>query len=695
MIQDLQADVERFFGERLRELPGYEHRPQQLAMAAAVARAFTDEEILVAEAGTGTGKSLAYLVPALLWRLSGGKEPVIVATRTLTLQQQILDVDVPRLRDQTGLPFRAVQARGWSNYLCLRRMHSVPRSGELTPHEERLVEGVTAHVARGGGGTRPDIPVPDELWARLACESTACARQRCPLYDRCFLFQERRQLEGADLVITNHALLLSDLAMRREGAQGILPGLSRVILDEAHHLEETATDHLSYGFVRSDFFRLLQQLYKPKATTEEGGFLAGLRISLASAPVDADRRRDLLATVDRGLLAPIPALAHAAEEFLGWLGERVGREDKVALTPAFFQGPVGEEARESGARLAARLTDASSALREISERLDDLPDWSTGQALRVEVNGFADRLGSVKGDLEFCLYPEDPDWVFWVDHNSRDTAIGAAPLDVGPHLANLLFKDARTAVLTSATLTVGGSTHFLQDRIGLQGESYRVQELIVESPFEWERQALVAVARGLPDPGDPGFTRAIVDHVAHLVREIGGGTFLLVTSWKMLHDLKRMLQGQLDDVQVLAQGDADRSVLLNRFRDGGRYLLLGTDSFWEGVDVPGDALRCVILAKLPFRVPTEPVHQARSARLEGQGRDAFRDYHLPLAVVKFRQGFGRLIRTTTDRGVVLVLDGRLKTKSYGKTFLQSLPPARQQVDYLDRLVEDCITWIHR
>lgn len=683
--------VESFFTERLRELPGYEERPQQLEMAAAVARAFEDEEILVAEAGTGTGKSLAYLVPALLWRLQGGKEPVVVATRTLTLQQQILDVDVPRLRDQLGLPFRAVQARGWSNYLCLRRMYTLPRSGELTPHEAQLVEGVAAHVTRGGGGTRPEIPVPDELWSRLACESTACARTRCTLYDRCFLFLERKQLEGADLVITNHALLLSDLAMRGDGAQGILPGLSRVVLDEAHHLEETATDHLGCAFVRSDFFRLLQQLYRPKATTEEGGFLAGLRLSLATAPVDPDRRRDLLATVDRGLLAPIPALAHAAEDFLRWIAERVGREEKIALTPALLEG----EPLQAGLLLAARLTEAAGALREISGALDDLPEWLAGQALRVEVNGFADRLSSVRHDVEFCLYPEDRDWIYWVQHSQHDTGVGAAPLDVGPHLSRMLFREARTVVLTSATLTVEGSTRFLEERIGLAEEDYRLKSMVLDSPFDWERQALVAIARGLPDPGQPGFTQAMLKPVADLIEGLGGGTFLLVTSWKMLHDLKRLLPQWLSTVGVLAQGDADRSVLLNRFRDGGRYVLLGTDSFWEGVDVPGDALRCVILAKLPFRVPTEPVHQARSGRLQEKGQDPFRHYHLPMAVVKFRQGFGRLIRTRSDKGVVLVLDGRIRSKSYGKSFLESLPACARTEGSLGRVVDECLGWLSR
>lgn len=697
-VEGLRAEVDRFFRERMPLLPGFEDRPQQIQMASAVARAFEDEEILIAEAGTGTGKSLAYLVPALLWRAQGGREPVVVATRTLNLQQQILDVDVPRLRDRLGLPFKAVQARGWSNYLCLRRLQALPRTGELVPGEERLVQAVADHVARGGGGLRSDLPVPDDLWGRLACDSTACGRQRCPQYDRCFLFRERRELATADLVVTNHALLLSDLAIRRDGSNGILPGLTRVILDEAHHLEDTATDHLGYSFLRSDFFRFLQQLYKPKATTEEGGFLAGLRLTLSGAPVDAERRRDLLDRVDRGLLAPIPALAGAAEELLHSVAERIPKgAEKIPLDMGWFATPEGEEIRLAGERLANRLQDAAEALREVAEGLEEVPDWDAGQGLRMEVLGFAQRLGSVRAEVEWCLFPDSPDWVYWAEHSPRDTGLGAAPLDVGTQLSNLLFGTARTAVLTSATLTVGGRTDFLEERLGLKEplNAERVSRLVVESPFDFEHQALVAVARSLPDPGDPAFAEYVAGALGDLVAGLGGRTFLLVTSWRMLRELEALLTPRLAEagVTVLCQGKADRSALLNQFRSAGRYLLIGTDSFWEGVDVPGEALSCVILARLPFQVPTDPIHQARSSRLGETGRNPFAHYHLPLAVTKFRQGFGRLIRTATDRGVVLVLDGRTLSKSYGKAFLNSLPPCHREEGDLYRLVGDCLDWL--
>ncbi len=692
----LRAEVDRFFRERLPTLPNFEDRPQQRQMAEAVAQAFEDEEILVAEAGTGTGKSLAYLIPALLWRARGGREPVVVATRTLNLQQQILDVDVPRLQGPLGLPFRAVQARGWSNYLCLRRLASLPRMGDLTPSEASAVQALADHLSRGGGGLRSQVAVGDDLWSRLACDSTACGRQRCPFYGRCLLFRERQALEGADLVVTNHALLLSDLALRRDGASGILPGLTRVILDEAHHLEEAATDHLGYSFLRSDFHRFLHQLYRPKATTEEGGFLAGLRLTLAGAPLASRQRQDLLARVDRGLLAPLPALAGAAEEFLHLLSERIPRDvEKVPLDTAWFASAEGDEARQAGLRLGARLAEASGALREIAQGLEEAPEWEAGQGLRLETQGFAQRLDSIRSEVEFCLFPESPDWVYWAEGSARDLGLGAAPLDVGPQLSALLFGMVRTAVLTSATLTIRGSTTFLEERVGLDQHQDRLERLVVESPFDFRHQAMVAVARDVPDPGDPSFARAVADPVGDLVAGLGGRTFLLVTSWRMLRDLEALLTPRLAEhgIAVLCQGRADRSVLLNQFRNGGRYLLLGTDSFWEGVDVPGEALSCVIMARLPFRVPTEPIHQARSGRLAQGGRNPFAHYHLPLAVVKFRQGFGRLIRTATDKGVVLVLDGRLLSKGYGRAFLDSLPGCQRQEGPLDRLVRDCLDWL--
>jgi len=698
MPSSLSARVETFFRERLPRIPGFEERPGQVEMARAVAEAFENEEILLAEAGTGTGKSLAYLIPALLWRAGGGEGPVVVASRTLNLQQQILDVDVPRLQGPLGLAFRAVQARGWSNYLCLRRVQGLPRSGELTPHEDRLLAEVAFHLSRGGGGLRSEVPVGEELWARLACDSMACSRQRCPFFERCFLFRERRALEGADLILTNHALLLSDLALRRDGAAGILPGLERLILDEAHHLEETATDHLGDRFLRSDFFRFLQQLYRPRALTEEGGFLAGLRLALTSAPLPAESRRQLLGQVDLGLLAPLPALGGAAEEMLGLLAERIPPEiEKVPVDEAWFATSPGEEIRQAGKRLAERLVEAAGALREIAGALEEVPDWETGQGLKLEAQGFAQRLESIRTGLERCLSPDSGQRVHWAEASTRDAGLGAVPLDVGPQLSELLFAKVRTAILTSATLTVRNSMNFLQGRVGLEEHQERLKTLVVDSPFDYGRQALLAVARGLPDPGAPDFARRVAPGLLDLVRGLGGRTFLLVTSWRMLRDLEALLGSALAEagIEVLCQGRADRSVLLNRFRSQERALLLGTDSFWEGVDVPGDALSCVVMARLPFRVPSEPIHQARSNRLAEAGENPFSKYHLPLAVVKFRQGFGRLIRTASDRGVVLVLDGRLLSKGYGRVFLGSLPDCRRVEGPLEQVVGDCLEWLHQ
>jgi len=696
MSPSLSARVETFFRERLPRIAGFEERPGQVEMARAVAEAFETEGILLAEAGTGTGKSLAYLIPALLWRAGGGEGPVVVASRTLNLQQQILDVDVPRLQGPLGLVFRAVQARGWSNYLCLRRVQGLPRSGELTPHEDRLLAEVKAHLADGGGGLRSEVPLEEGLWARLACDSMACGRQRCPFFERCFFFRERRALEGADLILTNHALLLSDLALRRDGAPGILPGLERLVLDEAHHLEETATDHLGDRFLRSDFFRFLQQLYRPRALTEEGGFLAGLRLALTSAPLAPESRRQLMDRVDQGLLSPLPALGGAAEEMLGLLAERIPPEvEKIPVDEAWFESAPGEQVRRAGQCLLERLLEAAGSLREIAEGLGEAADWEAGQGLKLETQAFSQRLESIRQGLERCLTPDSLQRVHWAEASTRDAGLGAVPLDVGPQLSELLFAKVRTAILTSATLTVRGSMNFLQSRVGLEAHQERLKTLVVASPFDFSSQALLAVARGLPDPGSADFARSVAPGLLDLVRGLGGRTFLLVTSWRMLRDLEALLGSALAEagIEVLCQGRADRSVLLNRFRTRKRAVLLGTDSFWEGVDVPGEALSCVVMARLPFRVPSDPVHQARSNRLSEAGANPFSKYHLPLAVVKFRQGFGRLIRTAADRGVVLVLDGRLLSRSYGRAFLGSLPECGRVEGPLEQVVEDCLEWL--
>lgn len=692
MESPFQGKVIRFFKERLAATDGYEHRTAQLEMTAAVAWAIENEELLVVEAGTGTGKSLAYLVPALLWGATSNK-PVIVSTRTLNLQQQIVEHDLPRLAGLLSFVPEVVQARGWSNYVCLRRLYGLPGSGAPAELETEAL-ALTEQLSRGASGIRQDLEVDPALWNRIHCDSSACGRQSCPYYEDCYFFQERRKLERADLVVTNHSLVMADLALRQAGAPGVLPDRSCLVLDEGHHLEEVATQHLGRSFGKYQFAQLMTNLYDAATVLDKSGYLPGLRERLAKAPLEAQDKQKVLAIVDHQMLAAIPPLERTADEFFETVALLLAESDgKRQLVSQDFEHEVGQQLRLLGAELAGQLAALGRACGEVCECLTEV-EMVGASEVTVELGGYVSRLKGMASDLEFCLFPESEDWVYWAQDSARDTALAATPLEIGELLRQHLFEEARSLVITSATLAVNQSLGFFEERVGLSGSS-RLHSLCLESPFDFANQVYLGVATGLGDPGSGDFLRQAIPAVVDVVTALRGKSFLLVTSWRLLKQLEAELRPLLEaeGIGLLVQGQASGGALLEAFRGGGDYLLIGTDSFWEGVDVPGEALSCVILGRLPFRVPTDPVVAAHSRRLERQGQDPFRHYQLPLAILKFRQGFGRLIRSSKDRGIVLILDHRARTRGYGRDFLASLPPCRRRAGPLQGLVRESLEWL--
>jgi len=693
------AKVRQFFETQLCDMPGYERREEQLQMAEAVARALEEESILVVEAGTGTGKSLAYLVPGLLWALRYGG-PIVVSTRTLNLQQQLMDHDLPRLRDWLPEPPKVVPARGWSNYVCLRRLYGLPGSGEVSAQGEAEAGQLAERLNRGASGVRQHLQVSEEVWSRVCCESTACAKQLCPFYAECYLFKERRELETADVVVTNHSLVMADLALRQQGAPAILPRAACLVLDEAHHLEDVATDHLGRSVGRQSFKRLAAQLYEEKARTlEQPGLLPAVRMRLTRAALVPTERQRLVDMLDRDLIFGVGDLYRAADEFFhfleAWFPEG---ELRLLLTKESLATPAGEQIREVAARFGGHLERMGSACHALSLEVKGL-ELGANDASALELAGMAERLKTLRADLEFCLFPDSPDWVYWAQqvqaHGTiHDVSLTATPLDVGERLADELFAPCRSLVLTSATLAIGKQLSFYEERVGLKAQEHRLERLCLDSPFDYLRQSYLGVVTDLPEPGTLEFLEQVAPKVAWLVRQLGGRTFLLATSYSMLRQLALRLEPLLaGSVNLLLQGQESNAAMLERFRSEGQSLLLGTDSFWEGVDVPGDALQCVILARLPFRVPTDPVVQAHCKRIEDAGQSSFSHYQLPQAILKMRQGFGRLIRTGQDRGIVLVLDNRLYHKSYGPDFVRSLPGCVRRKGGLGRLVQDSLRWL--
>ncbi|MBT9583686.1 hypothetical protein IV102_10055 [bacterium] len=695
---DFLERVRFFFEHRLPHRPDYEQRPEQLQMALAVAQALQGEELLVVEAGTGTGKSLAYLIPSLLWAFDR-RQPVVISTRTLNLQQQLLEKDIPLLRELMDQPFRATPARGWSNYVCLRRLESVQNSQQATPELSHEATSLAENLSLGAPGVRQQLQVSDPLWTVIQAESAACNRQLCPYFQDCYLFRERREMERSELIIANHSLVMADLALRRDGAPGILPRPECWILDEGHHLEEVANEHLGRSLSLADLNRLRQSVYEPKGKVNDAGWLPTLRDRLAKAPVPSDSRARMLELLDRGLLTSLPTFYQVGEEFFHWLAQAIlalGVEGRIPINSDFFYTPEGSQCRQVSEQWAAHLSSLEGSVRSLHQAVTENELEATQGGL-AELQSLMDRLKGLRNDLEFCLFPDSQDWVYWAQNSAHDTQLGATPLDVGEHLASDFFGPARSVVVTSATLAVGKDLSYFEQRVGLDQHTHRIQRACLDSPFDFMQSAYLGVATDLPDPNKNGFWTQSREALSWLVQQLQGRTFLLTTSHASLRLAKEALQAPLAQagIRLLAQGQAPAGMLLDQFRRDSRALLIGADSFWEGVDVPGDDLSCVILTRLPFRVPNDPLVKAHCRRLEEEGLNSFANYQMPQAILKFRQGFGRLIRTQRDRGLVLVLDSRLYHKSYGSDFMGALPRCQRRAGRLAGLVQDAMKWLRK
>jgi ATP-dependent DNA helicase DinG len=679
-------------GPVARALGGFENRPGQRDMAAYIADAYNGGGIALLEAGTGVGKSFAYLVPALEWARANG-ERTIVSTNTINLQEQLVGKDLPILARALSAGDRPVTfalLKGWRNYLCLARLDQARAAQDSLFEGERAaeLESLGGWASRTGDGSLADLaeePSPD-VWDAVAAESDLCTRLKCPHFERCFLFQARRRAAEADVVVVNHHLLASDLAVRivsdnwQEAA--VLPPYRRLVLDEAHHLEDVAAQHLGSQVSMLGVQRLLGRL-------ERNG--RGLLPTLAA---ELGMRDDVLASRDlvtRGLLDALTVARRSADEVFGRLGRRLEGESGPApvlrLTDAFAEDAVWPEglavALDNLLVAFGRLRDG---VESIADRLS-VDDASERRAQLVgELRGVVRRLDAAADALKAALrppaVPAGGPAVRWLERRGRKTpnlTLASVPLDLAPILKDALFDRVETVVLTSATLAAGGDFSFLEERLGLALPPSRVTiREVLPSPFDFPTQCLFGIPTDVPEPRDDesGHDAAVARVLVELAHASDGGIFALFTSHGALRRAADAVRGQLGGRwPLLVQGDGQRDQLLRRFREAGSAVLLGTDSFWEGVDVPGRALRVLILAKLPFKVPSEPLTAARLERLTEGGVDAFTHYLVPLAALKLKQGFGRLIRSKSDVGAVVLLDRRVVTRRYGPMILEGLPPA--------------------
>lgn len=681
----------------------FEDRPTQRDMAAYIADGYNEGGVQLLEAGTGIGKSFAYLVPALAWARANG-ERTVVSTNTINLQEQLVGKDLPLLRralaDDGYVPTFAL-LKGWRNYLCLARLGGAVGAQRtlLEPDKVDELTGIAEWAARTADGTLSDLPVApsNEVWDEVSAEPDLCTRLKCPQFDQCFLFRARRRAAEADVVIVNHHLLAADLSVRQAQDNweeaAVLPPYKRLVLDEAHHLEDVAAQHLGVQVTSRGVRRLLGRL-------ERNG--RGLVPSLAHELIAQD---DLLSRASLDLLREqvLPALSHArqaADALFARLNDRLADEhgaqlrlDEGFATDAVWPAGLG---RELDAVLGA-FRSLAGALDVIADRLGQTDDTDRSRQLLQETRGVLRRLDAASDGLNRTLRPVagGPATVRWLERSARgqSVALHAVPLDLAPLLRQLLFDRLDTVLLTSATLAAGGEFDFLESRLGLNGDDspVRVREIFA-SPFDFPSQCLFGIPTDLPEPreDEAGHGAALARVVTELAWASDGGMFVLFTSHAALRRAAAELRDSLGARwPLLVQGEGSRDQLLRRFRDAGNAILLGTDSFWEGVDVPGRALRALVLHKLPFKVPSEPITAARLERLAEQGMDGFSSYLLPHAALKLKQGFGRLIRTRRDAGVVLLLDPRVVTKRYGPLVLGSLPRAERIVGPWARVRTRC------
>ena len=632
--------MERYLGPEGRLaaiLDGYEYRPAQLQMAKAVQACFSSMTPLAVEAGTGTGKTWAYLIPAI----ASGKR-VVVSTGTKTLQDQILDHDIPFLKQHLFPRLHAVCLKGRKNYLCQRRFREFTYQPSFWNKEEaRLYRRFQSWATRTRSGDRAEITwLPDrfETWNEVSSSSEQCLGQTCDDFQRCFVSRLRLEAARADVVVVNHHLFFADLALRQMGLGGVLPEYDLLVFDEAHQLDDIVGQYFGLQFSTFGLLDLMRDV------TRE---------------CKRDPKKVLAYQGLHGIAQQLDPLSRLLQRALLGLKGRQGRYrlDLKAGAEGFL---------ETSGKIVHGLRQLASTARSIKDENPVLESCAL-------------RSGELATALDVLSKQQDTALVYWYELTQQTGTLHGTPIDVAPIVRHHLFSKTTGVTFTSATLSVAGSLEFFRETLGLPAES---KELVLSSPYDFERQTALYIPSDFPLPPDSSFCAAMAREALSLLRKTGGRALFLFTSYRNMHEVHRLLDGQLP-YPLLLQGDKPKKVLLGQFKEDVHSILLATSSFWQGIDVPGESLSCLLIDKLPFEVPDDPVTAARMEHVEAQGRSAFFQYQVPRAIIQLKQGMGRLIRTARDKGLIVIFDRRLLTKNYGRLFLNSFPPS-QKVHSLDQ-----------
>ncbi len=619
----------------------YEYRSGQIKMAEAVAKAFADKRHLIVEAGTGTGKTLAYLIPAIAAALQT-KKRVIISTGTKNLQEQLMEKDIPFLQKVLPKKFTAAYMKGRSNYACLYRIQKADNQPILDGLDQKRhfdeVRDWSRETSTGDRRELVDLPEDLSFWSRINAKSDTCIGQKCPEFEPCFITRMRTGAEAADIVIVNHHLFFADLNVRGNQFGKVIPDYGAVIFDEAHLIEDIAADY--FGFQVSNF--QIDELVRDSAT---------LPISDAIATRDIDK---------------------TASKISG-LSEQFWTRFAQARTKGRFplQSDVFVYRSTNGEQQPTPLGETYFALDSALQRLEAQLDAFSETV--PEADSVIRRTRQTRFDLDFIVTQAERNYVYWLEKRGKGIFLRASPVDVSELLREKLFEKVETCILTSATLSSSGKFDFIRERLGL--DTGKTTGLVAPSAFDYENQAIIYLPKAMPDPRSPEFTQLAAGEIVKILQVTSGRAFVLATSHSSMKALYELVSSRVT-FPCFLQGTMSKTGLLEKFRETPNAVLFATASFWQGIDVQGEQLSCVIIDKLPFAVPTDPLVAARSRFVDENGGNSFFDYSVPQAVISLKQGIGRLIRSNSDRGVIAILDPRLRTKRYGKDFLQSLPRMR-------------------